>query len=85
MNSNPAADRLEEALRGFLRDELGLTRELDRDEELLSMGLIASVEVAQVATFIEQQTGLTIPDRDIGARYFDSIGRILDYVSGLCR
>ena len=77
----PEAEDLEAELRSFLRDNLALSEDFGRDDELLSMGLISSVELVQLAGFVEERTGLEIPDRDIAARYFDSIGRILDYVA----
>ena len=80
MSSVSHLDHLESALREFFRAELGLSQEFKRDEELLSTGLITSIDVARIATFIEQQTELTIPDRDISPRFFDSIGRMLAYV-----
>ena len=74
------AERLEEDLRDFLHEEFGLPRDFPRDEELLTMGLITSVEVAHIATFIERRANISIPDQDIGARFFDSIALIIEYV-----
>ena len=57
-----------------------LFRELDRDDELLSTGVIASMDLARLATFLERRLGIAIPDRDVGAVHFDSIAKILAYV-----
>ena len=75
-------EALEAALRAFLSEELGLDgEEVERGEELLSTGLIDSVDLVKVAEFLEARVGISIPDRDIGAHHFDSIAAMLDYVS----
>ena len=75
------AEALERELRAFLREDLAIDEsELDRDDELLSTGVIASIDLARLATFLERRLGIAIPDRDVGAVHFDSIARILAYV-----
>jgi hypothetical protein len=36
----------------------------------------------ELAAFVEQATGLTIPDQDINAGHFDTIRQIESYLSG---
>ena len=75
------AEALEREIRAFLRDDLAIEEaQLGRDDELLSTGLIASMDLARLATFLEQRLEMAIPDRDIGAVHFDSIAKILAYV-----
>ena len=72
-------ERLERGVREQLREQRGLEG-LERDEPLLSTGCIDSVDVARIATFLEERTGLTIPDHDLVAAHFDSIAAMLAYV-----
>ena len=75
------AEALERELRAFLREDLAIDEsELGRDDELLSTGVIASMDLARLATFLERRLGIAIPDRDVGAVHFDSIAKILAYV-----
>lgn len=72
---------LGEALLDFLRDELGVDAPgLDADTPLVTTGLIDSVGLVRLATFLERQLGIRIPDREINAEHFDTIRRIEAYV-----
>ena len=73
------AEALEREIRAFLERKLGIS-EIDRDEELVSSGLVDSGNLVRLATQIERVTGLRIPDRDIDADHFDSLAMIVDYV-----
>lgn len=73
------AEALEQAIRKFLEDKLGVAG-IDRDEQLISSGLVDSGNLVRLATHIERVAGITIPDRDIDADHFDSLAMIVDYV-----
>ena len=73
------AEALEREIRTFLDEKLGISG-IDRDEELISSGLVDSGNLVRLATQIERVTGLRIPDRDIDADHFDSLAMIVDYV-----
>ena len=76
-----APEPLEEALRTFLCNELGLeSQQLARDSELVTSGLIDSADLVLLATFLERRAGISIPDQDINADHFDTIEKILGYV-----
>ncbi len=78
--ADPAA--LAEGLRRFLLDELRLPEgELADDTELFSAGRIDSADLVRLATWVERETGLRIPDDDINVDHFDSIAKIVDYVA----
>lgn len=71
---------LEASLRSFLREELLLEdADLDARAELVSTGLIDSADLVRLATHLEREVGISVPDQDISAENFDSIHRILDY------
>ena len=74
------AEALERQIRTFLAEELGVDEAgVSRDDELLSTGLIDSADLVLLATFLEQNLGISIPDGDINANHFDSIAQILAY------
>lgn len=69
-------------LLAFLRDELGVDAPgLGVETPLLSDGLVDSAGLMRLAAFIEDATGVTIPDRDVTVRHFDSIRLILAYLA----
>ena len=72
------AEALEREIRTFLDEKLGISG-IDRNEELISSGLVDSGNLVRLATQIERVTGLRIPDRDIDADHFDSLAMIVDY------
>jgi acyl carrier protein len=63
-----------------------LTREiLDGDPvaratALFSSGRLDSMNLVNLATFVERSTGIAIPDSDINADHFEDVGSILAYV-----
>ena len=74
-------EALEKRVRAFLRDELDVDEsQLTPESELVTTGLIDSMDLVSLATFLERSLGITIPDRDINADHFDSIAKILAYV-----
>ena len=73
-------EALEREIRTFLDEKLGISG-IDRNEELISSGLVDSGNLVRLATQIERVTGLRIPDRDIDADHFDSLAMIVDYVA----
>ena len=73
------AEALEREIRGFLEEKLGIS-DIDRNEELISSGLVDSGNLVRLATRIERVAGIAIPDRDIDVDHFDSLAMIVDYV-----
>ena len=74
-------DTVEASLQEFLRDEL---REqgapVAQDAELVTSGLIDSMDLVRIATHLERLLGVSIPDDDINLEHFESIARILAYL-----
>ncbi|TMA37494.1 MAG: acyl carrier protein [Deltaproteobacteria bacterium] len=75
---------LESVIRRFLGSELGVD-DAALDTPLVAAGLVDSVGLVRLATLVERQTGIRIPDRDITPEKFGSIERILAYVSAKTR
>jgi acyl carrier protein len=65
----------------FVRGELGVdVPELDADTALVTTGLVDSVGLVRIATFIENLLAIRIPDRDIQAENFETVRRMEAYV-----
>lgn len=78
--------QLSESLRVFLRDDLLIDdREVAGDTELVSTGILDSADLVRVATHLEREAGIEIPDQDISSDNFDSIDQILDYCEAKLR
>lgn len=67
-----------------------ITRELlsDRtatiapDDELLLTGLIDSIGVMSLLTFIETELGVRVPPQDVTIEHFASVRAMSDYLAG---
>ena len=70
------------ALRDFIAEiTLQKKEEIGADTPLLSSGLIDSVRLLELVTFIEKKSGVKIRPGDMGLRNFDSISRILSFLA----
>ena len=49
------------------------------DTSLINSNILDSLTVIDLAIFLEEQTDLNIPARDINSENFDSINKIADY------
>ncbi len=72
------AEALEREIRTFLEEKLGISS-IDRNDELISSGLVDSGNLVRLVTHLERVAGIRIPDRDIDADHFDSLAMIVDY------
>ena len=70
-----------ERLVDFLVEEEGVVRsEITLDTALYSGGIIESMSMVRLSALIEDETGLTIPDRDLEVANFDTLRRIRAYL-----
>jgi acyl carrier protein len=67
------------SVRQFIKETF-LVDEVGDDESFLASGVIDSLGVMQLVTFIESQLGSKVPDKDLIPDNFDSISRIAAYV-----
>jgi acyl carrier protein len=51
------------------------------DESLFVSGLLDSFALADFVTGLEEEFGVTIPDSDLSARKFDTIGKVEAYLA----
>ena len=73
----------QEQLVSHLRDDLNIDEPIDGETELFSSGLLDSVSMVSLITFIEEKTGATIQPADVTLENFDTVERILAYVASL--
>ncbi|OGC94625.1 MAG: hypothetical protein A2W25_09375 [candidate division Zixibacteria bacterium RBG_16_53_22] len=74
---------LKNALHRDLVSRIGAEKMLDDDTELFSSGLIDSLGVMDLISFIEGKVGCGIMPADITLENFDSIARIVQFVERL--
>lgn len=74
---------LKKALRTALVSRFGIKGTLDDDTGLFSGGLIDSLNVLALVSFVEAEIGREIPPAEITIENFDSINRIAHYVAAL--
>lgn len=74
---------IEKDLRQFLADNFILDdggAGLGADASLTESGVIDSMGVLELITFIEERFGFAVPDTDTLPENLDSISRLIDYV-----
>lgn len=74
---------IENDLRQFLADNFILDdggAGLGADDSLTESGVIDSMGVLELITFIEERFGFTVPDSDTLPENLDSIARLVTYV-----
>jgi acyl carrier protein len=67
------------AIRDFVHDLLrrrGVPGPVGDTDALLTSGLLDSVDVLEIATFLEERWGIDFADRDFDAGHFDTIDGI---------
>lgn len=72
-----------EDLRRFLKEDLSIDETFGDEDPLFSSGLLDSVAMMSLITFIEEQTGGDVRPADVTLDNFDSLVRITDYAATL--
>jgi acyl carrier protein len=67
-------------IRGFLAAHFPMTKNVGNDEPLLKNGLIDSLGILEVVTFIEQEFGIIVSDEDLLPDNFGSVHSVTDFV-----
>jgi acyl carrier protein len=68
-----------EHIRQFIRDSF-LVDEFTDDESFLGSGLIDSLGILQLVSFVEAEYGLQVADTDLTPDNFDSVAKLAGYV-----
>lgn len=73
----------EERIRNFIENELryeGHSDNLTDETSLLESGVIDSLGIVKLVSFLESEFGIKVPDEEIVPRYFESIRALSTYV-----
>jgi acyl carrier protein len=70
-------------LLAYLTETLEPDEALDADSPLFTSGLLDSVLMLGLITFIEEATGAEVPPGDVTLDHFDTPARIVQYAAGL--
>ena len=76
-------DDLKKAVRRALVSRFGVRGAFDDDTQLFTRGLIDSLNVVELVTFVEEELGRPINPADITMDNFDSINRIARFAEKL--
>lgn len=67
----------------FIRNDLGISDAIAGDTELFSSGVLDSVSMVSLITFIEQKADVTIQPADVTLENFDTVDAIIAHVGSL--
>jgi acyl carrier protein len=67
-------------IKAFLAAQFPMTKNIGYDEPLLKNGLIDSLGILDVVTFIEKEFGFTVADEDMLPENFGSVDRVASFV-----
>ena len=72
-----------ESIRRFLCEKLGIAEaeRVEADAPLVRKGVVDSVELMQVVTFLETTYGISVDDSEIVPRNFRSLQTMADFVA----
>jgi acyl carrier protein len=66
-------------VRHFIQDSF-LVDDFSDDDSFLGTGLIDSLGIVQLVSFVESQYGMKVPDTDLVPSNFDSVANLTAYV-----
>lgn len=81
LSNNPAID-FKENLRRFITADLlmGQAMELKDDDDLLLSGLVDSLGVVRLVTFIETEFNTVVPPEDVVLENFQTLNAMAEYL-----
>lgn len=82
-NKSPSAEQLTEKLTSFILSDVLLDSsqtKLEPDDELLEDGLVDSLGVMRLISFIESEFGYAVPPEDVTVDSFMSVSAIVTYL-----
>lgn len=72
----------EPVIQQFILNELSIGRDhVDRDEPLISSGIVDSVGLLRLVAFLEKKLGVVIEDEEVVAENFESVAVIARFVA----
>ena len=78
-------DETAQSIKRYIADNILDGKDIGLDEEtpLLEWGIINSMEISRIVTYIQNQFSVEIPDDKINAQYFENIEAIVELIHGL--
>jgi acyl carrier protein len=67
-------------IKTFLARQYPMTKNVENDEPLLKNGLIDSLGILELVTFIEKEFGIVVSDEDLLPENFGSIQSLTNFV-----
>jgi acyl carrier protein len=67
-------------IKTFLAQQFPMTKNVGNDEPLLTNGLIDSLGILDVVTFVENEFGIVVSDEDLLPENFGSIHSLTNFV-----
>jgi acyl carrier protein len=71
--------RVRDQIRQFIRESF-LVDEFEDDQSFMATGLIDSLGILQLVSFVESTFAVQVPDTDLVPEHFDSVARLAAYV-----
>lgn len=68
-----------DSVRQFIKDSF-LVDEFADDDSFMATGIIDSLGVMQLVTFLESEFKISVSDRDLVPENFDSVARVVGFV-----
>jgi len=78
---------IEQQLEGLIQDLVGSRNAVDWNEDLLNLGVVASIHMLELVLFMEERFGVTIDPFGLSPEHFQSINAMARFVrdrGGLC-
>jgi acyl carrier protein len=72
----------ESQLIAFIKEGLQVEETLDAESRLFSTGVLDSVAMLQLITFVEEKAGFEIRPQDVTLENFDTVGSIVRFAEG---
>ena len=67
-------------IREFIAGHFPLARKVSDEDRLLGSGVLDSLGILEVVTFIEREFGITIADEELTPENFQSVSRLAAFV-----
>jgi len=80
-DSGDVTDSIEARTRAFIRETFPVASgDVGSDESLLGSGIIDSIGVLTLVTWLEQEFAITVADEDVVPENLDTLARIIAFV-----
>jgi acyl carrier protein len=76
---------VEQKLKHFIATELMYAdpEELDSEEPLLGSGIVDSLGIMRLVSYIEEEFGVVVPEEDLIPEHFQTVTRLASFVQRL--